>query len=99
LLQEEEILTSKTSFCYRNLAPQVIHDWLIKMPPCWAEERRSGSHYPPSLGSEFMDHEKKKKREEGEGRREKLPWGGGSGVHSQEGHPVGVGVAEVEHGK
>jgi len=50
LLQDEEILTY-TSLLLCKPVPQVIPDWLIKMPASWAEQERGRSKGSRAMGS------------------------------------------------
>jgi hypothetical protein len=44
-----------------NLARQVIHDWLIKMPTTWSRQKREGRANVPGLGISGRDHKKERR--------------------------------------
>lgn len=62
--QDKQTFTH-TCFCCIHVAPQVIPDWLIKMPTAWNVQKRVGKVKVPRLGVSARDH-KGRKREERE---------------------------------
>ena len=40
-----------TRFCCANLVPQVIPDWVIKLPTAWVGQKREGRAKVPAWGS------------------------------------------------
>lgn len=56
-LQDEQIFRY-TSFVV-NIFPQVIHDWLIKMPTAWTGQERRGRANVPGLGVSARDQKER----------------------------------------